>query len=163
MEETDALMTIEKHRKNIDNLVSYDGLVSVDNESYSTDVLKLMYAEALDNVCSTAIIDLLASLDYPKVRDGIVSNVLLDISISQHKKTEFMSLLKKAMKSDSSLDSPARLAAFMGKVSAVQVGKILSQLFKILLRVFQNRLTDRLLRPDVNGKERIDHGSLSFL
>lgn len=129
VEEADALSKIGRHQKNIDNLLDYDGQVSLDGESYTTDMLKLLYLEAEDNVCSSAVIDFLVSLDYPRVRDGIVNNVLLDMAIAQHKKTEFNSLLKRAVKNglkngltDENPVMPSRLCQYLVEDKLLELG-----------------------------------------
>ncbi|MCR5653756.1 MAG: virulence-associated E family protein [Ruminococcus sp.] len=88
----------KRHQLNIDNLLSYEGQIYIDGESYNTDVLKLLYLEADCNVCSSAVIDFLLSLDSEATRDGIVNDVLLDMSIAQQKKTRFLSELRKTRK-----------------------------------------------------------------
>ena len=98
VEDADALSKISTHQSNIDRLISFDGRISVDGEAYTTDVLKLLYLEAADNVCSGAVLDFLGSLDSEEVRVELVNDVFLDMSIKQQKKTYFLSELKRRRK-----------------------------------------------------------------
>ena len=109
VDDADALQRISLHQKNIDNLLDYDGRIIIDGEAYKPDVLKLCYLEALENVCSSAVLDLLGSLDTAEVREGLVNDVFLDMAIGQHKKTRFLTELSKAKKRQKSdySDNPA--------------------------------------------------------
>ena len=100
VEDADIISKIPKHQKHIDDLLDYDGRISIDGEAYTTDVLKLLYMEALDNVCSSAVLDLLSSIDGSDAREGLVNDVFLDLAIEQHKKTRFLSELKKFTSSE---------------------------------------------------------------
>lgn len=107
VEQADILNAIERHQKNLDALSDYEGRLYIDGESYNTDTLKLLYLEALDNVCSNTVLDLLSSIDSNEVRDGLINDVFLDIAIDQHKKTRFFAQLGKAGKKDSQSISQA--------------------------------------------------------
>lgn len=95
VEEADALLNISSHREYLDILEGYRGRVSIDGESYSTDALKLLYLEAVEDVCSKAVIDFLASLDN-EVGEELFDEVFLGIAENQRKKTRFISAYKKS-------------------------------------------------------------------
>ena len=97
VEEADILSKTYKHQKHIDCLEGYSGRIIVDGESYSTDTLKLLYLEAVENICSPAVLDFLASLDN-KVSGELINEVFLDLAIEQKKKTRFFSEYEKLTK-----------------------------------------------------------------
>lgn len=97
VEEADAIKNLSTHQQAFDNLYNFEGRIELDGEKYSVDMLKLVYLTAIENVCSPAIIDFLTSLDNQKTAEELVDEVLLDISINQHKKTRFLSEFNKAV------------------------------------------------------------------
>ncbi|MBR1730947.1 MAG: hypothetical protein IJ725_00730 [Ruminococcus sp.] len=125
VEEADALSAISRHQRNLDTLSDYEGRVYIDGEFYNSDTLKLLYIEAVDNVCSGAVLDLLTSLDSSDIRDELINEVFLDLAIEQHKKTRFISELNKALKKRSAgYESPAEVK----KLCQYTVEDVLSRL-----------------------------------
>ena len=61
-------------------------------------MLRKLYILANENVCSPAVIDFLVSLDDDNVRDGLVTDVFLEIALNQKRKVRFENELKKALK-----------------------------------------------------------------
>ena len=94
-EDAQVLAKIEPHKTLLDNLDDYSGRISVDGESYVAEVLTRLYLLANENVCSPAVIDFLVSLDDDDVRDGLVTDVFLEIALNQKRKVRFENELKR--------------------------------------------------------------------
>ena len=93
-----VLEKIEPHSTLLDNLDDYSDRISIDGEAYISEVLRKLYILANENVCSPAVIDFLVSLDDDNVRDGLVTDVFLEVALSQKRKVRFENELKKALK-----------------------------------------------------------------
>ncbi|MCR5652713.1 MAG: virulence-associated E family protein [Ruminococcus sp.] len=138
VEEAEALSAISRHQQNLDVLEDYEGMLYIDGESYNSDTLKLLYVEALDNVCSGAVLDLFASIDSSDVRDSLINEVFLDLAIAQHKKTQFISQLNKRLKK---YREPVNTAAEPQKLCQYVVEDALSEMG---LSVRLNLVTKRI-------------------
>ena len=98
LEDTYLLEKIEPHSHLLDLLDDYRGRIFIDGESYSVDTLRLLYLTAVDNVCSPAVLDFLASLEDSDSRDGLVNEVFIELAIEQRRKSRFESELRKELK-----------------------------------------------------------------
>lgn len=139
VEEADALAKITCHQKQIDCLCDYEGRIVVDGEDYSLDVLKLLYLEALDNICSPAVLDFLSSLEPKSIADELINEVFLDMALSQKKKTRFTNEFEKLCKEKNARE----------KGGAVEVKKLCQYvvedaLFELGLKVRLNLVTKKI-------------------
>lgn len=98
VEEADALANISVHQKRLDTLDDFSGRIIIDGEKYGIDALKLLYIEAVENVCSSAVIDFLTSLSDKQTADELINEVFLDIALSQRRKSRFISEFEKLYK-----------------------------------------------------------------
>ena len=125
VEEADAIKNLSTHQQAFDNLYNFEGRIELDGEKYSVDMLKLVYLTAIENVCSPAIIDFLTSLDSQKTAEELVDEVLLDISINQHKKTRFLSEFNKAVsrkkREQSYTPAPKKLCQYVVEDALMQL------------------------------------------
>lgn len=126
IEEAEAIRNIAPHQRAIDNLCDFEGRIAVDGENYSVDMLKLLYLSAIENICSSAVIDFLGSIDNPAVAKELVDEVLLDIAIKQHKKTRFLNDFEKAVKkrekSERERGKPKKLCQYLVEDTLYELG-----------------------------------------
>ena len=137
-EEVDALSKISKHQKNIQTLLDCDGRVYIDGEDVSAKILARCYLEAMDNICSPAVLDMLISMT-DTLRSELINAVFLDMAVDQQKKTRFLSELKR-------LEKQAKSAAYVPAGEAVSLSQytVEDKLSELELRAKMNLVTKRI-------------------
>ncbi|MEE3428729.1 MAG: VapE domain-containing protein [Ruminococcus sp.] len=138
VEEADALGKISSHQKYIDRLYDYEGRIIIDGDSYSVDVLKLLYLEAYENVCSPAVLDLLSSFDKRDTAEELVNDILLDLAVTQKKKTRFLGELSRYFRKK----QPAKI--YRGSFEKLSQSSVEDALSELGLTVRLNLVTKKI-------------------
>lgn len=138
VEEADALGKISSHQKYIDRLYDYEGRIIIDGDSYSVDVLKLLYLEAYENVCSPSVLDFLSSFDKRDTAEELVNDILLDLAVTQKKKTRFLGELSRYFRKK----QPAKI--YRGSFEKLSQSSVEDALSELGLTVRLNLVTKKI-------------------
>lgn len=95
LDEAEALSKLPSHQKYTDTFDDYDGRISIDGEEYNTDSLRYAYITACEDVCDSAVIDFLTSVDDPDVEDEMLRNIFVPMAYAQRVKSRFVKALER--------------------------------------------------------------------